>query len=150
MIAISKEVAFNILSKMVSNITWRPIELNLWSVMSPYTPNSSNYILIWMIIFLNIIINPLWCFNVGRLLICCFIYFVLPENARRHFVAIHLVLWIYFSYFDQIITDIFSIFTKITYLWHTRKVTAIYFWYKQSTKHAKIGNNTFLLWNTSP
>ena len=27
MIAMSKERAFNILSKMVSNITWRPIEL---------------------------------------------------------------------------------------------------------------------------
>ena len=62
--------------------------------------------------FLNIIINPLWCFNVGRLLICCFIYFVLPENAIKHFVAIHSVLRIYFSYFDQTLTEILSIFHK--------------------------------------
>ena len=88
--------------------------------MLPYTPNSSSYIH-----FFNIIINPLWCFNVGRLLVCCFIYFVLPENAMKHFVAVYLALRVYCSYFDQTITEILSIFTNITYLWHTREATAV-------------------------
>ena len=58
--------------------------------------------------------------------ISCFIYFVLPETAVKHFVAIYSVLWVHFSYFDQTITEILSIFIKITYLWHTREAAAIF------------------------
>ena len=43
----------------------------------------------------------------------------------KHFVAVYLGLQVYFSYFDQTITEILSICTKITYLWHTREATAI-------------------------
>ena len=75
--------------------------------------------------FFNIIINPLCCFS--RLLICCFIYFVLLESAVKQFVAVHSGRQVYFSYFDSTITEMLRIFTKnkITYLWHTREATAI-------------------------
>ena len=60
------------------------------------------------------------------------IYFVEPARAIKHFVAIYFVFRLYFSYFDQTITVILSIFTKVTYLWHTREATAI-----SGTKHIK-------------
>ena len=39
---------------------------------------------------------------------------MLPENSVKHFVAIYLGLRVYFSSFDQTITEILSGFTKIT------------------------------------
>ena len=78
--------------------------------MLPYTPNSSSYILAWAIISLISKLDPLWCFNIGRLLVCYFIYLVLPENAKKPFVAICSRLGVYFSYFDH--TNILGI--KIT------------------------------------
>ena len=69
--------------------------------MLPYTPNSSSYILAWAIVSLISKLDPLWCFNIGRLLVCYFIYLVLPENAKKPFVAICSRLGVYFSYFDQ-------------------------------------------------
>ena len=44
----------------------------------------------------------------------------------KPFVTICSGLWVYFSYFDQTVTEISRIFKKITYLWHTRVATAIF------------------------
>ena len=45
MVVVSIERACNILSKIVKNITW--------------LPNTSSYILVWMIMFFKIIITPI-------------------------------------------------------------------------------------------
>ena len=43
----------------------------------------------------------------------------------KHFVAVYSGLQVYFSYFDQTITEILSIYQNIIYVWHIREATAI-------------------------
>ena len=58
-------------------------------------------------------------------MLCCFIYFVRPENLVKHFVAISSQLQIYVYTLSRLLQKSLVFSQEFTYLWHTRETITI-------------------------